>query len=169
VLLARGAIEVMPDEPEASSAAGEPQPDLRERSLLIPVQAWPRALTDNFNDARAGGLRVHHALDIMAARGTPVLAVEDGPHRPLPSWRRGRDHGLPARRGRTVRLLLRPPRPVRGGPGEGQRSRAATCSVRGDHRNAPPNAPHLHFANLRGGGPEAALAWPPIDPYPLWR
>jgi ELWxxDGT repeat protein len=79
VLLSRGVIEKMPDEPEATSAAVEPQPELRERSLLIPVQGVvPAALRDNFNDARGGGKRVHHALDIMAARGTPVLAVEDG-------------------------------------------------------------------------------------------
>jgi murein DD-endopeptidase MepM/ murein hydrolase activator NlpD len=33
---------------------------------------------DTFADSRGGGSRPHEALDIMAARGTPVLAVENG-------------------------------------------------------------------------------------------
>jgi hypothetical protein len=51
---------------------------LASRRLLIPVDGVSRKqLRDNFSEAR-GGKRRHDALDIMAARGTPVFAVDDG-------------------------------------------------------------------------------------------
>jgi murein DD-endopeptidase MepM/ murein hydrolase activator NlpD len=48
------------------------------RSLLMPVQGYDaKKLRDNFDETR-GGVRRHEALDIMAARGTPVVATDDG-------------------------------------------------------------------------------------------
>jgi peptidoglycan LD-endopeptidase LytH len=56
-----------------------PAGDLAARNLLLPVQGVRREqLQDTFNDSRGNGARTHEALDIMAARGTPVLATEDG-------------------------------------------------------------------------------------------
>jgi murein DD-endopeptidase MepM/ murein hydrolase activator NlpD len=51
--------------------------DLRARHLLIPVRAVLQdSLVSSFQDARTG--HTHEAIDIMAPRGTAVLAVENG-------------------------------------------------------------------------------------------
>lgn len=62
--------ESLVDQPPISLA--EPEP-----GLLIPVLGVTAGqLTDMFADSRGG--RSHGAIDIMAARGTTVQAVEDG-------------------------------------------------------------------------------------------
>lgn len=53
--------------------------ELRARRLMVPVDGVDLAkLSDNFGAQRDGGARQHGAIDIMAPRGTPVLAADDG-------------------------------------------------------------------------------------------
>ncbi len=50
----------------------------RAHPLMVPVEGVePRELTDTYHQARSGG-RIHMATDIMAMRGTPVLAAANG-------------------------------------------------------------------------------------------
>lgn len=59
-----------------SATADAPDPAVSK--LIVPVRGVTRAQLDNtYEDSRGSG-RVHEAIDIMAARGTPVLAVADG-------------------------------------------------------------------------------------------
>lgn len=63
------------DRSEHVLAAGELAPGA---SLLIPVAGiGPHQLRDSYHAPRSGG-RTHHAIDIMAAGGTPVVAAADG-------------------------------------------------------------------------------------------
>lgn len=64
--------------PQTASPSNPSSPELDRRNLLLPVQGIrPEQLQNTFEDSRSGG-RVHKAIDIIAPRNTPVLAVEDG-------------------------------------------------------------------------------------------
>ena len=117
-------------------------------ALTLPVQGLKHDdLRDTFNEMR-GSSRKHEALDILAPRNTPVLAVEDGTVAKFVPERCRRHHDLPVRSHEDLRVLLRAPRALCGGL-EGRRSRssAARCiGYVGTTGNAPRDTPHLHFA-----------------------
>ncbi|HEX5702474.1 MAG TPA: peptidoglycan DD-metalloendopeptidase family protein [Pyrinomonadaceae bacterium] len=61
-----------------SNAQSSPAPIVQPSGLIIPVAGVSSAqLLDTFTAARGDG-RVHDAIDIAAAKGTPVLAVAAG-------------------------------------------------------------------------------------------
>lgn len=65
-------------------AATPAQPSGPSESILLPVDGISASdLHDNYLQMRGGGTRTHGAIDIMAARGTPVLAAVDGTIRKL--------------------------------------------------------------------------------------
>src|SRR5471032_2787744 len=51
---------------------------LRERGLLVPVKGIAASQIPDTYDSPRDGARTHYAQDILAKRGTPVLAADDG-------------------------------------------------------------------------------------------
>jgi hypothetical protein len=140
------------------------------RLLLVPV-AGVRAtrIADSYLDGRSGG-RTHYAVDIMAPRGTPVLAADAGR-----IWRL-RTGGIG---GITVYALDPEERIVyyyahldRYHPGlaEGMAiARGDTLGYVGTTGNAPADAPHLHFQLAMVGPDRRYWTGLPVDPLPYLR
>lgn len=136
--------------------------------LRIPVAGVAAAqLSDTFNDRREGE-RAHEALDIMAPRGTPVLAAADGNVAKLFTSQRG---------GLTVyefdptstwayyyaHLDRYAPDLVEGR----QLRQGEVIGYVGSTGNADASAPHLHFAIFVLGPQKRWWEGTAIDPYPL--
>jgi murein DD-endopeptidase MepM/ murein hydrolase activator NlpD len=176
----RAAVLATPPESHAvlaassSSSPGEARRRPAAARLGLPIAGLKEAdILDTFHQARGdpargGEARTHEATDIMAPRGTPVVAVDEG---------------------RIVKLFLSKPGGItvyqfdatetrcyyyahldRYAPGltEGMRVRRGDLlGYVGSTGNASPDAPHLHFAILELG-PEKQW-WRdtrPINPYP---
>ena len=145
--------------------------ELAERNLAVPVEGVQRgALVDSFEDARGSGERAHEALDILAPRDTPVLAVEDGTIARLFTSAAG---GLTiyqfdpteqfvyyyAHLDRYADNLTQGDRIRRG----------QVIGYVGTTGNAPKNTPHLHFAIFRMTDEKRWWEGTPIDPYYILR
>ena len=136
--------------------------------LLLPVQgAHSRELKDNFDEAR-DGTRRHEAIDILAPRGSPVLAVTDGTVAKLFTSQAG---GLtvyefdPEKNFSYYYAHLDRYAP---GLAEGQALRRGDrIGDVGTTGNAPKNTPHLHFAIFRLGPEKHWWEGEPVNPYPL--
>jgi murein DD-endopeptidase MepM/ murein hydrolase activator NlpD len=135
--------------------------------IVIPV-AGIRAenLKDNFSDARAG--HVHDALDIMAPRGTPVLAAVDGKVRKLFTSRAG---GITIYETDTAEEMIyyyahldRYASDLTEGK---VLRRGDVIGYVGTTGNAPANSPHLHFAISVLPPTKEWWKGEPINPYPI--
>lgn len=140
-------------------------------NLHFPVAGFDgRPLDNSYDDPRDGGSRRHHAIDIMAPRGTPVLSVQDGRilrlsrnakggitiyatdaeerfvfyYAHLDRYHAGIREGLPVLRGDTLGYV-------------------------GTTGNAPESVPHLHFQLMRMPADGRFWNGEPINPYPLLR
>ena len=143
---------------------------LRARGLTVPVSGVNAAqLSDSFTQSRSSGT-THEALDIMAPRGTPVLAVEDG---------------------RVTKLFLSKPGGITlyqfdpsaefvyyyahldryaDGIVEGDIvTKGQVIAYVGSTGNASANAPHLHFAVSRLGPERQWWRGTAINPFLIWR
>lgn len=150
-----------------SAVTGADLDSLWAHQIAVPVEGITRrAVSDNYNAQRAG--RIHGALDIMAAKTTPVLAADDhiigrliqGPvggtaiyatdpsgvfvfyYAHLDRYRRGLAVGDRVAKGSLIGYV-------------------------GTTGNASPNAPHLHFQVMKRG----LRAWwdgPAINPFPFF-
>jgi murein DD-endopeptidase MepM/ murein hydrolase activator NlpD len=115
--------------------------------LLVPVDGISRSqLRDTYNQSRSEG-RTHHAIDIHAPRGTPVVAVANGTVIKLHQGARG---GIAVylmdEDGRT-RYYYAHLDGYAQGLHEGQRvERGEVIGFVGDTGNAQPGDYHLHFS-----------------------
>ena len=129
----------------------------------------PDQLTDTFTAARGGGARVHEALDIMAPRGTPVLAAVPGTVEKLFLSKLGGNTiyvRSPDRR--TITYYAHLDRYMPGLAENQQVRRGQQIGFVGSTGDASPDAPHLHFAIL-AVSPDKGW-WQSdraINPYPI--
>ena len=159
----------------APSAALAPSPIVptppgdAPRPLIMPVAGIdPSTIHDMFDEMRGGSTRRHDALDILAPRGTPVVAADDGAVKKLFTSVAG---GLtvyefdPDQRYCYYYAHLDAYAP---GLHEGQLLRRGdVIGYVGTTGNAPKDTPHLHFAVIRLDPDKRWWTGTPINPYPL--
>jgi murein DD-endopeptidase MepM/ murein hydrolase activator NlpD len=166
-----GASTAAPSSTSPPSSSGAPSaPSSGSPRLLVPV-AGVRAeqLQDTFTDARSEG-RAHDAIDIIAPRGTPVLAANDG--RVLRLFRSEKG-------GITIYQLGPDERTVyyyahldayAEGLTEGRvLRRGETIAYVGDTGNATPGNCHLHFQVYQITDPKRFWSGTNLNPYTLMR
>ena len=137
--------------------------------LSVPVAGVaPTQLMDTFTHARGSGRR-HDAIDIMAPRGTPVLAAAEGRVEKL-YFSNG---------GGGITVYVRSPDArwmyyyahldgYAPGLAEGQQvRRGALLGFVGSTGDASPEGPHLHFAVNAMVPGERWWQGSPVNPYPL--
>ena len=165
----QGEQEQAPAPVAAAPAVTPPPVEVAGGALIVPVAGVERAqLIDTFTAARGSGRR-HDAIDIMAARGTPVLAAAEGTVEKL-YFSRG---------GGGITVYIRSPDQrwiyyyahldrYRDGLAEGQQVRPGTpIGFVGSTGDASPDGPHLHFAVNAMAPGERWWEGTPVNPYPL--
>lgn len=136
--------------------------------LELPVDGVTRdQLHDSFTEAR-DGTRAHEAIDIMAARGTKVLAARDGTVAKLFTSKQG---GLTIYQfdpSQTFCYYYAHLDSYAPGLHEGQvLRRGEVIGYVGSTGNASPAAPHLHFAIFRLTPEHHWWEGDPVNPYPI--
>lgn len=155
--------------PAPAPQKSEPRIAAAPAGLVIPVAGvTPDQLTDSWGDSRGGGSRRHNAIDIMAPRGTPVVAAAPGTVEKLFDSRNG---------GRTIYVRSADGRTIyyyahldtyHVGLAEGQRVRTGeVIGTVGSTGSAGPDAPHLHFEVKRMADGERWHQGTEVNPYPL--
>jgi murein DD-endopeptidase MepM/ murein hydrolase activator NlpD len=157
--------------PAAGGPAGQ-RPALQDAPALgnaiIPVLGVePSQLRDTFAESRGGG-RTHRALDILAPRGTPVIASVDGTIRKLFTSKGG---------GLTIYQFDRDDARVyyyahldryADGLAEGDFvEQGRVIGYVGTSGNAPIGTPHLHFSIEDLPPTKEWWKGEPVNPYPL--
>ena len=155
-----------PGVPAAVTAA---TPLLAKGALLLPVQGVEAsALHDTYAEQRGGGSRTHEALDILAPRGTPVLAATGGRVLKLFDSKEGGKMVYAADSSERFILMYAHLDAYAPGLADGQPlKRGQVIGVVGTTGNAPPNVPHLHFAIARSNNVNEWWKGSPVNPFPL--
>jgi len=133
---------------------------------MIPVEGITRlTLRDNYTAGRANG-RIHGAIDILAPKGTPVMAAADhvigrlfeGPIGGIVIYAYDEEE-------RFVYYYAHLDRYRRGLSVGDRVAKGSVIGYVGTTGNAPPNTPHLHFQVMKRGRGRAWWDGPPINPY----
>ncbi|WP_256735193.1 M23 family metallopeptidase [Variovorax sp. dw_954] len=173
VMSAGAVAQVAAPPPSAVTAPASPSTDalalLSARPLRFPVEGIdPDKLTDTFNDGRPG--HRHEALDIPAPRGTRVVAVDDGPLVKLFTSKAG---GLTVYQfdpsGRLAYYYAHLDRYADGLQEGKPLRRGDLIGYVGTTGNAPPDAPHLHFAVFLLGPQKQWWKGEALNPYEALR
>jgi murein DD-endopeptidase MepM/ murein hydrolase activator NlpD len=150
VLVTRPGEDAVPTRLDMRPMLGSDSAYFRGHPLMVPVEGIePRELTDTYHQGRSGG-RIHMATDIMAMRGTPVIAAAPGRIIKLANGGAGGTTIYVAdASGRYVHyyahLMGYAPNVKEGlAVKEGD-----VIGFVGTTGNAPPNAPHLHYQVMR--------------------
>jgi len=144
---------------------------LRNERPIIPVAGVAlNDLYDSFDDARGGGSRKHEALDIMAARNTPVLSALSGV---LLKFHNSVAGGLtiyasdPSNRYVLMYGHLDSYKP---GLKEGDAlQKGEIIGFVGSTGDASPTAPHLHLAINRNDNAKEWWKGTPLNPFLVYR
>ena len=153
-----------------ATVGADPQADLRKRHLELPVQGLTRDELRNTFEEMRGGSRRHEAIDILAPRNTPVVAVEDGRVAKLFLSKPGGMTIYQFDPTSTYAYYYAHLERYAGGLKDGDAvSRGQVIGYVGTSGNAPPDTPHLHFAIFKLT--EAKHWWQgtAIDPYSVLR
>ncbi|MEJ8852954.1 M23 family metallopeptidase [Variovorax robiniae] len=165
--MAQGIAPVLPSSPASIAADGSAL--LAARPLRFPLQGMNAdKLRDTFDDGRPG--HRHEAIDIAAPRGTPILAVDDGTVVKLFSSKPG---GLTIYQfdpgGRLAYYYAHLDRYADGLEEGKVLRRGELIGYVGTTGNAPPDAPHLHFAVFLLGPAKQWWKGEAINPYEALR
>jgi peptidoglycan LD-endopeptidase LytH len=149
---------------------GDPIATLRERHLTLPVGGIDRSdLVSSFSQKR-GSDRLHEALDILAPRRTPVLAVEDGSIAKLFHSQAGGITVYQFDPSATFAYYYAHLDSYASGLKEGDRvTRGQVLGYVGTSGNAPRDTPHLHFAIFRLADKKQWWQGTAIDPFDVFK
>jgi murein DD-endopeptidase MepM/ murein hydrolase activator NlpD len=142
---------------------------LRERGLLVPVKGISASQIPDSYDAPRDGARVHNAQDILAKRGTPVLAADDGTILHVGENSLGGKVIWTADPSRRFAYYYAHLDHYAKGLRDGQQiSRGEVLGYVGTTGNAPKDTPHLHFQVVRIVSGKRYSEGPPLNPLPLF-
>lgn len=123
-------------------------------------------LRDNFEESR--GSRRHEAIDILAPRGTPVVAADEGRVAKLFTSKQG---GLTVyqfdREEKYAYYYAHLDRYAEGLKEGGYLRAGDPVGSVGTTGNAPKDTPHLHFAIFELGPEKRWWEGKPLNPYPF--
>ncbi|HVI97971.1 MAG TPA: M23 family metallopeptidase [Sphingomonas sp.] len=159
-----------PSAPVEAAPAPAAEPKGESGALLaVPVQGVPRdRIENNWGDAREGGSRQHHGIDIMAPAGAPVVAAAPGTIEKLFQSDAGGTTlyaRSPDRRWQYYYAHLQGYAP---GVREGLAVQAGDpLGYVGDTGNAGAGNYHLHFGVSRMRPDDGWWQGKPVNPYPL--